>query len=984
MSPVSLGEAVLVLTADLDRLDRDLGSAHTLTSSHLQRFGNACTGAGATMSLALTAPILAFGTLMATTTGDFESQMNILSTAARGSGTDLETLHSVALQMGQDTTLFGTSATTAATAMTNMYKAGLTTNEIFSDLQGYMAGTTPLVGALRSAIDLAASSELNLDEASDLVAVSMATFGLNADESARIVNSLVRTADASVSSVRELAESFRVAGPTAATFGWSLEDTNTALAILSSRGVTGADAGQALKSMMTNLMRPTDDVKEAMGRLNVTLYDANGRMRSLPDILGQLSRGFTGLTEEERNTDIQTLAGMRGMRAMQTLVTEGVPGWNAMSSAIGRAASAQEVAAARAQGFQFNLNLLKDSTQTLMVTAFEPFMRNHLTPLVQHLQAITSELMRTNPQFFDMAIKIALVLAAIGPVLLIIGTLATVLGALASPVGLIVLGIAALAAAFVASQGGILPAIQRLREFGETVRAFLQPIVATFSAFFMREFGIIKAWVDTNMPLIQSTITIVLSAVRAVWDAVWPYLSRVILIVWDSIKINIETTINVILGILRTIMLLINGDWQGAWEQIKATSLAALNGIWAFIQNIFNTILGYFGTSLEDLWIRFVTWHNNTNDLITGWFVWLWDTISEWLTSVWDSIIAWFQNIYDDLATFITSAGQALTTFWDDVQTLFNWATELIWSLIKAFFELITGAWLSFLDVILQLFGTNLQEIHDALWPWVEALQRFLENTWDWIKRTVAAALAAIQEGVTQFLAAVERFVTESLTLLSRTFETTWSTIKNTVLKIWDDTALALRTTWTTLSNWLTEQLGSLARLISNTWNGIQNTTSQMWASIRNTINAAWSGILDVSGSWLSGLSSQMDSWFNNIRSNILGIWQGLRDGISHMFDGIHISTPHISVQWQDLPVLGHIPSGVSVEWYAKGLDAIINGPMLIGVGEAGPERVQVTPVGKEKAQGNVTNWYLTANYRTVESEVSLRDTVRALQMVTR
>ena len=36
----------------------------------------------------------------------------------------------------------------------------------------------------------------------------------------------------------------------------------------------------------------------------------------------------------------------------------------------------------------------------------------------------------------------------------------------------------------------------------------------------------------------------------------------------------------------------------------------------------------------------------------------------------------------------------------------------------------------------------------------------------------------------------------------------------------------------------------------------------------------------------------------------------------------------------------------ISIAWYKQGLDAVFNKPTLIGVGEAGAERVTVTPLG--------------------------------------
>ncbi len=63
-----------------------------------------------------------------------------------------------------------------------------------------------------------------------------------------------------------------------------------------------------------------------------------------------------------------------------------------------------------------------------------------------------------------------------------------------------------------------------------------------------------------------------------------------------------------------------------------------------------------------------------------------------------------------------------------------------------------------------------------------------------------------------------------------------------------------------------------------------------------------------------------------------------------------HIPTPHVTIHWQDFPILGRIPTGASVDWYATGLNAIFTRPTLIGVGDAGAERVTVQPVSRRDA----------------------------------
>ena len=125
----------------------------------------------------------------------------------------------------------------------------------------------------------------------------MESFGLTTDETAEAMDFMVRAADASVAEVDELRDAMTNVGSSAVAMGFSFEDVNTALAILSSRGIKGAEAGTALKSMMTNMMRTTPAVVGGLEELGVTLYDNEGVMRSLPDIIGQFSSALHGTRE---------------------------------------------------------------------------------------------------------------------------------------------------------------------------------------------------------------------------------------------------------------------------------------------------------------------------------------------------------------------------------------------------------------------------------------------------------------------------------------------------------------------------------------------------------------------------------------------------------------------------------------------------------------------------------------------------------------
>ena len=415
---VSVGADLTGLTSGLSQARGHLdGFAGQMASvgGNMQRIGLGLTAA-------VTTPIVGAGVASLKMAADFESATNILAIAARESGTPLEDLHDAALLVGKDAQLIGIDAMEAADAMTTFYKTGFTTSEVMGDLNTYLGEGTNLTGMLRAAIDLAAASDLDLARASDAVAIAIKTFGLNSEDATAVANSFVGAADASVAEVSDLTDAMYTFGPTANQYGWSLQDANTALAILSERGIRGSEAGTALRSMMTNMMRDTDDTTAALDALNISLYDQEGQMRTLPDIMGQLTQALSGLSDEERNYYIQTLAGTYGMKAMATLVAEGPEGWAEMEKKIAEAATAQEVGEQRTRGMTGALEQFQGALQTLGITAGETFLPT-ATDLVEHITAIADAAALLPPDVLEGMLKGLGALALGGPILLGVGSL---------------------------------------------------------------------------------------------------------------------------------------------------------------------------------------------------------------------------------------------------------------------------------------------------------------------------------------------------------------------------------------------------------------------------------------------------------------------------------------------------------------------------------------------------------------------------------
>ncbi|MBC8446828.1 MAG: phage tail tape measure protein, partial [Chloroflexi bacterium] len=487
---LNLGSILVKIIGDNTDLNNKLNEAEKQAQGFAKRLSTSLTKAGTAMTLGVTLPLVGVGVAVGKIASDFEAQMAILEVAARNSGESVEELRAVALKAGADTSLLGINASETADAITGLYKAGLTSSEIFGDLEGYLEGSAEMAGAFRAAVDLAAASDLELAAASDAVAIAMATFGLSGEDAVGIANSFVRAADASVAEVSELTQALANVGPTAAQFGWSLDDTNTALALLSERGIRGSEAGTALKSMMTNLMRPTEDVVSALANLNIKLYDQEGHLKSLPQLVGELEGAMDGLTEEQRNQTIQAIAGTYGMKAMSTLLAEGAVGWDEMTKAIGGAATAQEVAEVRMDTFAGVMEAFKGTIETFMIQAGRPLLDNFVRPLIERLTVIIGKITEADPKFFELGVKIALAAAAAGPLLLIAGKLVAVIGMIASPVGLAVAALGLLALAWKNNWGGIrdkmLPALEEVKgaiaKAWPVVQGFVSDVTAAFKS----------------------------------------------------------------------------------------------------------------------------------------------------------------------------------------------------------------------------------------------------------------------------------------------------------------------------------------------------------------------------------------------------------------------------------------------------------------------------------------------------------------------
>ena len=172
------------------------------------------------------------------------------------------------------------SAGEALDATLDLLKAG----QSLDDIQFALPNIADLT-ALSDSGDLEAISGAMIQVVSVFDSFDESTDG-TFENSATAADILSSAADASVSSVESLAEGLAKVGPLANVFGFTMEETTAALALFSNAGLSGAEAGTQLKSLLTNLQ--TSTAQDTMKRLGISVTDVNGNFLDLNSIVNNI------------------------------------------------------------------------------------------------------------------------------------------------------------------------------------------------------------------------------------------------------------------------------------------------------------------------------------------------------------------------------------------------------------------------------------------------------------------------------------------------------------------------------------------------------------------------------------------------------------------------------------------------------------------------------------------------------------------------
>ena len=195
------------------------------------------------------------------TGAEFAKSISGLKAVTGATSKELATLSNQAKQLGS-TTAF--TASQVVELQTELAKLGFSVSDI--------ANSTPAI------LDLAASLDVSLASAAEFAGATVRSFGLDTQETQRVVDVLAASTAKSALDFGSLTEAMKLASPTARAVGVSVEKTTALLGVLADNGIKGSLAGTGLSKVFVELNKKgitlekaLDKVKNSSNKLNTAI-----------------------------------------------------------------------------------------------------------------------------------------------------------------------------------------------------------------------------------------------------------------------------------------------------------------------------------------------------------------------------------------------------------------------------------------------------------------------------------------------------------------------------------------------------------------------------------------------------------------------------------------------------------------------------------------------------------------------------------------
>lgn len=566
---------------------------------------------------------------------------------------------------------------------------------------------------LPTVLNLAAAGDIALADASDMVTDAMSALGMGVDEAETMVDQMAKTASTTNTSVAQLGEGILTIGATAKSIKGGTAELNTALGILANNGIKGAEGGTHLRNIILSLQNPTDKAAAQMEALGISVYDSEGNMRSMNDILGDLNKSMDGMTSAEKSNIIGTIFNKTDLSSVNALLANTGSAWDSLQKSITESGgAAQQMADTQLDNLQGQITILKSALEGLAIS-FGELLMPAIKQIVGWVQKFVDWLNGLSEGTKKTVVTIALLAAALGPVLIVIGKVISAVGTimtvvpkiagvintvkgafaalnttmLANPIVLIIAAIAALVAAFIYLWNNCdgfrqfwIDLWENVKQVAITVwnaiKEFFSQVWEAIKTIFSTVFEVIKTLVTTYFNLYKTIIQTVFNVIKTVITTIWEAIKGVFTTVFNVIKTLVTTYFNIYKTIIQTVLTIIQTVITTVWNTIKTVITTVLNAIKTIFSTVWNAIKTIISAVVSGI-----------KGLITGDFTAVKNSITTIMNTIKSTITTIWNTIRSTVSTVLGAIKGAVTSVFNGIVNAVKGAMGNVLNAVKTGFS---------------------------------------------------------------------------------------------------------------------------------------------------------------------------------------------------------------------------------------------------------------------------------------------------------
>lgn len=617
----------------------------------LQDVGGKMKKVGDGMSKYVTLPIVGAGAASIKAFNEVKDGLNIVAQKTGATGEELTKMQDSARNLAKG---IPTDFETAGTAIGEVNTRFGLTGDALETLSGKF-------------VQFAKVNDTDVNSSIDETQKALSAFGLGADDAGHVLDVLTRVGQNTGASMENLTSGLIQNGTAFQELGLNIDQAATLMGQMEKSGANSETVMQGLRKALKNAAEDGIPLDEALSNLQDTILNGTGSMDGLTaayDLFGKSGDQIYGAVKNG-TLDFNDLAG-------------------AAENMDGTLQKTFEETLTPAEKFQTTLNTMKDAGYEIGSTIME-MVAPALEIIAQKVQKLAEWWHNLSPEMQKTIIKVAGIVAAVGPLLSILGRVTTGVGAivkfmptilglgpkLVGMFGMIGKAFTAmktllLGNPWILAAAAAIAAIVLIVKNWDKIKAFFIALWAKVKEIFSAAWGAIKGGLLAAWEAIKSAAMAVFNGILAYYKFVFNLYKTIILTVWNAIK----TAVLAIWNGIKTAAVAV-------WNGIKTVIINPIKAVWTWLTTTWNNIKIMLRKKMMEIQLGAKLVWNNIKNAITAPI----KAVKDWLANAWTAIRDraknGFQKVKDAITAPIQKAKDIIKGIIDKIKGFFDFDFRL-------------------------------------------------------------------------------------------------------------------------------------------------------------------------------------------------------------------------------------------------------------------------------------------------------------------